>query len=54
MNVPGMAKWLYTGTEQFLSDSLKQLLTDRIASAEEEEQLAMGGVITIRAFQQSK
>ena len=41
-NVPGMAKWLYTGTEQFLSDSLKQLLTSRIAAAEEEERkLAM-------------
>ena len=37
MNVPGMAKRLYTVTEQFSSDTMKQLLTDRKATAGEEE-----------------
>ena len=37
MNVPGMPKRLYAATERFVSDSLKQILTEKLLAAGEEE-----------------
>ena len=37
MNVPGMPKRLYATTERFVSDSVKQLLTEKLITASIEE-----------------
>ena len=37
MNVPGMPTRLYAVTEGFVSDSMKQLLTEKLLAAGEEE-----------------
>ena len=54
MNVPGMPKRLYAATERFVSDSMKQILTENyLQQVRRNRNWLYREVISTRAFQSS-